>query len=264
VVLATDRDRLVVWGPFPSPGPAWEVAQAALSRWRQAAYVTVPGVTDTAVPASGPPRGSAVGDGRLELTAAKPVVEMRTTGDTTRVDDPVHGPLTVDAVAFGVGMAADTADLIERLRRAAPAIALTGHEPHATLAALTALHAPADTNHAAASGPAYAASLDGSVELRDARGATVRPLRPPRHWTPDGFGWGYDGDGPTELACALLADATGSPDLARRLAPLYTTEVTARLPAGQPWTLTVGDVRAWASTAAKTPAHASGQAEVGL
>jgi hypothetical protein len=270
VVLATDRDRLVAWGPFPSPGPAWEVAQAALSRWRQAAYVTVPGVTDTGVPASGPPSASAVGDGRLELTAAKPVVEMRTTGDTTRVDDPVHGPLTVDAVAFGVGMAADTADLIEGLRRAAPAVALTGHEPHATLAALTALHAltdlhaPADTNRAAASGPAYVASPDGTVELRDARGATVRPLRPPRHWTPDGFGWGYDGDGPTELACALLTDATGSPDLARRLAPLYTTQVTARLPAGQPWTLTVGDVRAWASTAAKTPAQAPGPAEVGL
>ncbi len=258
MVLATDRDRLVAWGPFPAPGPAWECAQAALSRWRQAAHVDVPGVTDTA-----PPAVDAVGHGRAELTAGRssPVVELRTTGDTTRVDDPVHGPLVVDTAAFGAAMAAMPDTLVTALARDAPAVALTGHEPHATLAALAAAH-PTRTPPSAGkrSGPEDAASPDGTVEVRDARGP-MRLLRPAGRWTPDGFGWGYDGDGPKELAYALLADATGSPALARTLAHRYTTEVTSHLPSGQPWTLPVGAVRTWAANCHQQGAP---DAEVGL
>jgi hypothetical protein len=65
-------------------------------------------------------------------------------------------------------------------------------------------------------------------------------------WSPDGFSWGYDGDQPTELAYTLLADGTGSTDSARRLAVRYGRDVIARLPQGQPWSLPVTDVRAWA------------------
>jgi hypothetical protein len=271
VVLATDRDRLVAWGPFPTPSPAWDVAQAALSHWRQAAHVTIPGVTDTA-----PPPVAAPGARRPELQPAKPVVEVRSTGATTRVDDPIHGTMVVDAARFGAGMATTVDHLVEGLRRAAPEVALTGREPHASLAALTALHPAADPPVVTATaGPAYHASPDGSVEVRDARGATARPVRPPRQWTPDGFGWGYDGDGPTELAYALLADATGSPPTALRLAARYATDVTARLPAGQAWSLAVGDVRAWAAAAEHDvapratqpplrPPRGDGGAEVGL
>jgi hypothetical protein len=262
VVLATGHDHLVAWGPFPAPGPAWECAQAALARWRQAAHVEVAGVTDTttATPPVDPGRG------RPELTAATgpPVVEVRTSGGTTRVDDPVHGPIVIDAAVFGAGMAAPAEVLAARLRRDAPGVALTGHESHATLAALAALHtAPDPTSAATASpGPVYAASPAGVVEVRDERGAPLRLIRPAGRWTPDGFGWGYDGDGPTELAYALLADATASAELARRLAPRYTTEVTSRLPSGQPWTLPVSAVRAWAANPAlQQPVPA---AEVGL
>jgi hypothetical protein len=274
VVLATDRDRLVVWGPFPTPSPAWEVAQQALSHWRQAAQVTVPGVTD--VTDTAPPPVAAPGAGRPELQRAKPVVEVRRTGATTRVDDPIHGTMVVDAARFGAGMASSVDYLVEGLRRAAPEVALTGTEPHATLAALTALHTAADPPVVTATaGHAYHARPDGSVEVRDARGATVRPVRPSRQWTPDGFGWGYDGDGPTELAYALLADATGSAPTALRLAARYTTDVTARLPAGRAWSLAVGDVRAWAAAAGHDAASAAtqprlpappgdGGAEVGL
>jgi len=258
VVLATDRDRLVAWGPFPAPGPAWECAQAALSRWRQAAHVDVPGVTDQT-----PPTVDTVGHGQPELTAGRPspVVELRTTGDTTRVDDPVHGPMIVDTAAFGVGMAATPDALVAALGRDAPGVALTGHEPHASLAALAALHGtPLPPAAGPSRGPEYTASRDGTVEVRDSQGP-VRLLLPAGRWTPDGFGWGHDGDGPTELAYALLADATGSPEVARKLTARYTTEVTSRLPAGQPWTLPVGAVRVWAATQHQ---QAMPAAEVGL
>jgi len=262
VVLATDRDRLVAWGPFPAPAPAWECAQAALSRWRQAAHVEVPGVTDTA-----PSAIDVRGDGRPELPAlaAPPLVEVRRTAQTTRVDDPVHGSMVVDAAAFGAGMAATAETLVDRLRRHAPGLALTGHEPHATLAALAALHTAGGPPAAvAAGGPEFAASPDGTVEVRDARGGTVRPLRPAGRWTPDGFGWGHHGEAATELAYAMVAEATGSPELARQLASRYRTEVTSRLPSGQPWTLPVGAVRAWASRAAEQHRPGPPAPEVGL
>jgi hypothetical protein len=87
------------------------------------------------------------------------------------------------------------------------------------------------------------------VARHDPQAGTSRLLRPAGNWTPDGFGWGYEGDGPTELAHALLADATGSPPLARRHAPGYAAALTPRLPAGQPWVLPVAEVRAWAAAA---------------
>ncbi|GAI96461.1 unnamed protein product, partial [marine sediment metagenome] len=31
--------------------------------------------------------------------------------------------------------------------------------------------------------------------------------------SPDGFQWGYSGDGPKQLSLALLLDATGGPEL---------------------------------------------------
>lgn len=247
VVLATHPERLVAWGPFPDQGRAWDVAQQALATWREAVQVQVPGVTDGPAPEVGPPP-----DPSREL--AGPAVEVHTAGDTTRVDDPTHGTLVVDAGAFGAGMAATREDLVELVSGAAPDVELRGDEPLPTLAALAARHSaeglPTGPTRPSAPGPAaYHASASGVVVRRDLeRGESA--LRAPRRWTPDGFGWGHDGETACELAYALVTDATGSPDAARRLAPDYASAVLARLPSGRPWSLPVDQVRAWATGAA--------------
>ena len=272
VVLATHPDRLVAWGPFPDQVQAWEVAQRALATWRDAAQVEVPGVTDTPPPGAAP-----TPDPSPELCA--PVVEVRTAGETTRVEDPTHGAVVVDAAAFGAGMAATRQDLVELLGSYAPDVELRGDEPLATLAALAAHHAPerlaADPTRASPHGPTYHARAAGAVVRSESAGGESA-LRPPRRWTPDGFGWGHDAETACELAYALVADATGSEDAARGLAPRYATEVLARLPSGRPWSMPVDQVRAWASDAATkaglertwpTPATAGSAtpgAEVGL
>jgi hypothetical protein len=68
--------------------------------------------------------------------------------------------------------------------------------------------------------------------------------------SPVGFGWGHGGESAQELSYALLADATGSPDAAQRLAGRHTAEVLSRLPAGRAWSLPVADVASWAAQAA--------------
>ena len=246
VVLATHPERLVAWGPFPDQAQAWDVAQQAMATWREAVQVHVPGITDAPFPDDGP-----TPDPPRALSA--PVVEVHTAGETTRVDDPSHGTVVVDAAAFGAGMAATRQDLVELLA-AVPHVKLRGDEPLATLAALAARHAGdrlvADPLHAPAPQTAtYQAGTGGAVVRRDpARGECA--LRPPRRWTPDGFGWGHDAETACELAYALVADATGSPDVARCLAPRYATEVLARLPPGRPWSMPIDQVRAWSTHAA--------------
>lgn len=184
VVLATDCDRVVAWGPFPEPGAAWACAQQALSRWRAAAHVDVPGVTDLPHP------------------------------DLPQPDRRTTRPAATPAAPAGPG------------------------------------------------GRVYAGYADGTVEVRDSQGVAYQ-LRPGRRFTPDGFGWGHHGDSAAELAHALLADATGSADTARRLTGPYTDAVTSRLPAGHAWTLPVAAVRDWAAVAAQPQPPASGP-EVGL
>ncbi|MDP9388550.1 MAG: hypothetical protein M3Q48_11730, partial [Actinomycetota bacterium] len=224
VVLATHPERLVAWGPFPDQGQAWDVAQQAMATWREAVQVHVPGITDGPPPEMHPPP-----DPSRELPG--PVVEVQTAGETTRVDDPTHGTVVVDAAAFGAGMAATSQNLVELLGAVAPDVELRGDEPVATLAALAARHAPerlaAGPLHGSTPGPAaYHAGASGEVVRRDPV-AGDSALRPPRRWTPDGFGWGHDAETAWELAYALVADATGSPDAARCLAPRYATDVLA-------------------------------------
>jgi Family of unknown function (DUF6166) len=257
VVLATDPAHVVAWGPFPLPEPARQWAERAMQAWRQSLTVDIPGVTDLNGPA---PAWSTPRD----ATRVAPVVEVRSAGQVTRVDDPTHGRLVVDAALFGAAMSTDTAQLVGllgqvRYRSGHPA--LTGNEPKPTLAALAALHAPDNFAVEAvtvAAGPVpavpaggrdavYYGHPDGGVERVDDSG--TRPLRPARQWSPDGFAWGYRGDSPTELAHALLADSTGSNDVARRLAVRYGSEVIAALPQGQAWSLQVRRVAAWVTGA---------------
>jgi Family of unknown function (DUF6166) len=257
VVLATDPDYVVALGPFPHPETARHWAERALDVWRQSVRVNVPGVTDVnqATPALAAPRDAA---------AASPV-EVLSDGQVTRVDDATHGTLIVHANLFGAAMDTDAAALAGLLadtqaRTGQPE--LTGHEPKATLAALVAIHTPeslaveaveANTEPLATDWSHHEATVfyghpDGTVELvgpdREAR-----VLVPQRQWSPDGFSWGYQGDGPKELAYALLLGGTGQRDVARRYAQRYSDEVVAALPQGQAWSLPVASVTGWAVAA---------------
>ena len=73
------------------------------------------------------------------------------------------------------------------------------------------------------------------------------------------FSWGYRGEGPAQLALAILADAIGNDQRAVRLYQLFKNEVIAGLQPEQPWSLSHYAVVAWVRQAerALSPAPAS-------
>jgi hypothetical protein len=56
--------------------------------------------------------------------------------------------------------------------------------------------------------------------------------------SPTGFEVGYGGSGPAQLAIAILADATGSAQIARLYHQRFKWKVTAQLPRNGNWQLT--------------------------
>jgi hypothetical protein len=62
--------------------------------------------------------------------------------------------------------------------------------------------------------------------------------------SPTGFGWGYGGSGPAQLALALLADALGDDDLAVRLHQAFKFKVVACWPEGERWWITADQIAA--------------------
>ena len=72
-------------------------------------------------------------------------------------------------------------------------------------------------------------------------GRSLPPRLDLRNHSPTGFGWGYAGSGPAQLALALLCDHLGDDDLAAGLYHPFKRHVVARLSEG-PWTLTSEDI----------------------
>jgi len=67
-----------------------------------------------------------------------------------------------------------------------------------------------------------------------------------RNHSPTGFGWGYGGSGPAQLALALLTDLI--PDEPAKVQQAYQAlkwEVVARLAQNAPWTLSEEDLLNW-------------------
>ena len=73
-------------------------------------------------------------------------------------------------------------------------------------------------------------------------GAPLDPRFDLRRFSPTGYEWTYEGDGPRQLALALLADHLGDPQRALALAEAFMREVVARL--DNAWVLTSEDIDA--------------------
>jgi small neutral amino acid transporter SnatA (MarC family) len=153
-------------------------------------------------------------------------------------------------------------------------VELVKHAPHAQLAA-DAL-APACPEHGRGAG-GYCAEIHMDCHARHAREQRHfgPPIAPTRAWVrgsyegvfvgdggggvyvrigchsplkaspgSGGFGWGYGGTGAHELAAAILTDWHGHA-VAPALVSDFTDQVIARLPNGQSFTLTFGQIAGW-------------------
>ena len=63
-----------------------------------------------------------------------------------------------------------------------------------------------------------------------------------RMHSPDGFEWGYHGSGPCQLALALVADATGDDELAKRVYLLFMHRIVSGLVI-EGWELSAAEIR---------------------
>ena len=78
------------------------------------------------------------------------------------------------------------------------------------------------------------------------RGNDPLPLDPSldlvKH-SPYGFNWGYGGDGPKQLALALLLDVTKNPKVALQFYHSFTSEFVSLWP--ETWSITDDQIRNW-------------------
>lgn len=81
-------------------------------------------------------------------------------------------------------------------------------------------------------------SLDGAVVTVD--GKPLDPRFDLRRFSPAGFEWTYEGDGPRQLALALLADHLGDPQRALALTERFMRAVIADL--DNAWQLTEEEI----------------------
>ena len=73
---------------------------------------------------------------------------------------------------------------------------------------------------------------------------------------PSGFGWGYGGSGPAQLALALLANALDDDDRAVRLHHAFKFKVVAAWPEGERWWITAEQIAAVVKVIEKENAQA--------
>lgn len=81
-------------------------------------------------------------------------------------------------------------------------------------------------------------SLDGAVVTVD--GAPLAPRFDVRRFSRTGYEWTYAGDGPRQLALALLCDHLGDPRRALELTETFMQSVVAEL--DNAWRLTSDDI----------------------
>ena len=84
-------------------------------------------------------------------------------------------------------------------------------------------------------------SLDGAVVTVD--GKPLDPHFDLKRYSPAGFEWTYEGDGPRQLALALLADHLGDRAKAMALTEPFMRDVVAEL--DNAWRLTSDEISEW-------------------
>lgn len=84
-------------------------------------------------------------------------------------------------------------------------------------------------------------SLDGAVVTVD--GKPLDPRFDLKRYSPAGFEWTYEGDGPRQLALALLADHLGDGGKAMALTERFMRDVVAEL--DNAWRLTSDEISEW-------------------
>ncbi len=88
-------------------------------------------------------------------------------------------------------------------------------------------------------------SLDGAVVTVD--GKPLDPRFDLKRYSPAGFEWTYEGDGPRQLGLALLADHLGNDQHALALTERFMRDVVAEL--DNAWRLTSDDLTRWSDDA---------------
>jgi hypothetical protein len=83
-------------------------------------------------------------------------------------------------------------------------------------------------------------SLDGAIVTVD--GLPLNPRYDLKKFSPMGFEWTYEGDGPRQLALALLADHLGDDQKAMDLTERFMRDVVSVL--DNAWTLTSAEIEA--------------------
>ena len=84
------------------------------------------------------------------------------------------------------------------------------------------------------------------VEVEQNGNVSLLPLGPSlqiANHSPDGFNWGYDGSGTTQLALGILYEVTGDAELARNYYPFFTSDHVSRW--GEVWEMSESEVRRW-------------------
>lgn len=63
--------------------------------------------------------------------------------------------------------------------------------------------------------------------------------------SPDGFEWGYEGSGPSQLALAILCDFIQNDSVALQLYQDFKRDVIAKLEQGKDWVISGAEVQKW-------------------
>lgn len=84
-------------------------------------------------------------------------------------------------------------------------------------------------------------------------GAPLDPRFEVKSFSPMGYEWTYEGDGPRQLALALLCDHLGDPQRALALTEAFMREVVAEL--DNAWLLTTDDMAEAVARIGRTSTH---------
>lgn len=76
---------------------------------------------------------------------------------------------------------------------------------------------------------------------------TLRQRQDIQNHSPDGFSWGYMGSGPSQLALAILADATSDDDFAVRNYMKFRDDKIVSLEQDKNWRMSEQDIMEWIS-----------------